>query len=246
MHMKLTRPRSVAVTALAGIVACVLAVMVLGSCQQFFTTSLAEALARDPDSLVPDVDASNAADLAELAQNDPAMAMSVLDGINDAMAGASAADQVMLRTAAVDAAASASGIGPAVLSVADQLAAADESEIIGIMDQTLAGLGNLEEAADGLLLALPDPADTVAFDAFVAAADPGQLAVAALTLMASEAASDPDGIELYIDGIDPDNPVGESQILAIALATAAAAQYEAEGGDDELASMLASLNLTTK
>ena len=244
--MKLTRPRSVAVTALAGIVACVLAVMVLGSCQQFFTTSLAEALARDPDSLVPDVDASNAADLAELAQNDPAMAMSVLDGINDAMAGASAADQVMLRTAAVDAAASASGIGPAVLSVADQLAAADESEIIGIMDQTLAGLGNLEEAADGLLLALPDPADTVAFDAFVAAADPGQLAVAALTLMASEAASDPDGIELYIDGIDPDNPVGESQILAIALATAAAAQYEAEGGDDELASMLASLNLTTK
>ncbi len=243
--MILKRPGSTTGIVFAGIVASVLTVMVLGSCQQFFTTSLAESLARDPDSLVPEVDASNAAELVELAQNDPDLAMSVLDGINDAMAGASAADQVLLRTAAVDAAASASGIGPAVLSVADQLAEADESEIIGIMDQTLAGLGNLEEAADGLLLALPDPADTVAFDAFVAAADPGQLAVAALTLMASEAALDQDGIELYIEGIDPDNPVGESQILAIALATAAAEQYELEGGGDELASMLASLNLTT-
>jgi len=243
--MRLTRPSSPAVDALAGIVACVLAVMVLGSCQQFFTTSLAEVLARDPDSLVPEVDASNAADLAALAQNDPAMAMSVLDGINDAMAGASAADQVLLRTAAVDAAASASGIGPAVLSVADQLAKAeDDAAMITIMDQTLSGLGNLEEAASGLLSALPDPTDTIAFDAFVAAADPGQLAVAALTLMASEAALDPAGIESYMNSVDPENPVGDSQILAIALATAAATQYEEEGGGGDLASMLASLNLT--
>ena len=222
--------------------------ILLGSCRQFFTSSLAPWAKRDPALLIPEPTAANIQDLLALSANNPDQSLALLDKINDALATASAADQAVLQAAALSAASNASGVATSVLSNAGALLDAMEGgqpdDIIAVVSDAIAGLSNLESTAVILADILPDPNDTDAFNAFVAQASPEDLAMAAIVLLAAEAQAS-GGVESFIDGFDPSSPDPGPQELAVALAEAAAAAYAASGGTGQLADILASLNLTT-
>ncbi|MCA1950638.1 MAG: hypothetical protein LDL24_08695 [Treponema sp.] len=218
----------------------------LGSCRQFFTTSLAPWAARDPASLIPPVTASNIDDLLAQTANNPAQALALLDKIADAVATASAADAAVLQAAALQAASNASGVATSVLSNAGTLLNTLQSngDIIPVISDAIAGLSNLAPSATALATILPAP-NTPAFDAFVAQASPEDLAMAAIVLLAAEAQAS-GGVENYINSFDPNGAsLSDNEALAVALAEDAAAAYAASGGTGPLADILAGLNLTT-
>ena len=231
-----------------GIVSILGLVLFLGSCRQFFTTSLAPWAARDPASLIPPVTTANIQDLLEQSANSPDQSLALLDKIKDALATASAEDQAVLQAAALSAASNASGVATSILSNAGDLLNAMESgqpdAIITVVSDAIAGLSNLASTATLLTGMLPDPNDTAAFNAFVDQATPDDLAMAAIVLLASEAQAS-GGVENYITSFDSGSPtLNTTESLAVALAGAAAASYAASGGTGQLADILAGLNLT--
>ncbi|AEJ19298.1 hypothetical protein [Gracilinema caldarium] len=221
-----------------------ISLLFLGSCRQFFTTSLAPWAARDPSSLIPTVSSDNIKELLEKSANNPDQSLALLDKIADAVAAASAADAAVLQAAALEVASNASGVATAVLSnTGDLLEALDnDDDIIPIVSTAIAGLSNLGESAALLAQILPDPG-TGAFNAFVAQATPEALAMAAIVLLAAEAQAS-GGVESYINSFDPNSPDPGTETLAVALAEAAATAYAASGGTGPLADMLSGLNLT--
>ncbi len=223
-------------------------VLSLGSCRQFFTASLAPWAARDPASLIPPVTAGNIDDLLAQSANNPDQSLALLDKIASTVANASAADAAVLRAAALQAASNASGVATAVLSRAGDILDAMNSsgDIIPVISGVISGLSNLGDAGALLAAILPDPSDTDAFNAFVEQASPEDLAMAAIVLLAAEAAQAPGGVEDYISDFDPSGAgLSDNEALAVALAEAAAARYTASGGTGPLANILAGLNLTT-
>jgi len=210
------------------------------SCRQFFSTSLASWAARDSSALVPDITTDNIDELLALSASDPEMALAVLEGIEDAIAGADADEQAELQAAALVAASSASGVGPAILEnagdVLETLDSGEDTVIIDMVAEAIGGLDQLADTSTALLAILPDPATEPA--AFVAEASAEDLAMAAVVLLAAEAQAAPD-VGTYIDTYTP-----VQDTLAVELAEAAAAAYAAEGGTGPLADILASLNLT--
>jgi hypothetical protein len=230
---------------LIGIVSILGLVLFLGSCRQFFTTSLAPWAARDPASLIPPVTTANIQDLLEQSANSPDQSLALLDKIKDALATASAEDQAVLQAAALSAASNASGVATSILSNAGDLLNAMESgqqsDIISVVSDAIAGLSNLASTATVLADILPAPG-TPAFDDFVAQASPEDLAMAAIVLLAAEAQAS-GGVEHYITQFPPTSP-NTTESLAVALAGAAAASYAASGGTGQLADILAGLHLT--
>ncbi|GAB1481569.1 hypothetical protein MASR2M78_03840 [Treponema sp.] len=229
----------------------------IGSCSNFFTNSLATPFARDKSKLVPSVNAGNVSELIKLSAQDPDLALVVLKKIETAIANASDADKLTLQAASIDAAANASGLGSAIfnsagpiidiLSNGDLETETDKNELIGVVASSIGGLGNLKESADSLASIIPSPSDTVAFNAFVAKADPDQLAMAAIILLSSQANSSPGGTATYMESFDSESPsLNPQESLASELAVRAAQKYEAEGGTGPLADMLSALNLYNK
>lgn len=220
--------------------------LIMGSCKQFFTTSLAPWAARDPAKLIPPVSTANIDELLEQSANNPDQSLALLDSINDALATASDADKAVLQAAALTAASNASGLANSLLSNAGALLDAQKSggDIIAVVSDAIEDLANLASTALLLAKILPDPSDTNAFDAFVAQASPEDLAMAAIVLLAAEAQA-AGGVEDYINNFNPDSPSSDSEALAVALAKAAATSYAASGGTGPLADILAGLNLTT-
>lgn len=214
------------------------------SCTQLFTTSLAPWAARNPSDLIPEVKASNVADLVATAAGDPAMSLEVLKGIESAVAKASAADKPVLQAAALGAAANASGVGPAILNTAGDVVQSLDGEnpdaVKNVIVSAVEGLGQLAQTSASLTALLPDPG-TAAFDAFVAAASPDELASAAVVLLAAEAKAS-GNVSGYLDTFDPSAPASPAAGLAVALATAAADNYTGTG---PLADLLSALGLTT-
>ena len=219
--------------------------LVVGSCRQFFTTSLAPWAARDPASLIPLVSTANIDELLEQSANNPDQSLALLDSINDALATASDADKAVLQAAALTAASNASGLATSVLSNAGALLNAQESggDIIPVISDAIEGLANLADTATLLADILPDPSSQ-SFHDFVAQASPEDLAMAAIVLLAAEAQT-VGGVENYIESFNPGSPSKDAETLAVALAEAAATAYATSGGTGPLADILAGLNLTT-
>lgn len=219
----------------------IILVVSLFSCRQFFTTSLAEWAARDPSDLIPKLSSSNVFDLINTFAESPDHSLALLDDIEAALDGANAQETAVLQAAALEAAANASGIVPALMENSnDILESMDDADaIIDLIDSTVNGLDNLPESAALLLEILPDPSDTEAFEAFLDNADPEDLAMAAIVLLASEASAS-GGARAYIESFDPDSPASDAELMAVALAEAAAA---AEGPDGTIADILENLNL---
>jgi hypothetical protein len=216
------------------------------SCQQFFTTSLAAPLARDPADYLPAVTAENAADLAAEVEGDPDAALVVLEGLEDLIADADLSEQADLLALALDVASSASGVGDALLANAGDILSLvqdetlDADELFAIVDDAIGSLDNLEESA-AVLAALLSGGTTI--DDIAAESNPEDLAMAAIVLLSSEAAAAPGGVEGYLDTFDPNGALTAEEQLAVDLATAAADLYAAEGGTGPLADILDALGL---
>jgi hypothetical protein len=222
----------------------------LGSCTQFFTTSLATWAQRDPADLVPEVTASNVDTIVEQADKSPDLSKSVLKKIEETLKDnppKSTEDKVKLQTAALDAAANASGLVPALLDNSEDIVNAIDSEnpedtVIPLVSEIIAGLDNLSDVSTSLIAIIPDP-DTDAFNAFVAEASPEDLAMAAIILLTAEAQT-AGGVQEYIENFDPESSsLSGDEALAVALATQAVDLYATEGGTGHLSDILGSLNL---
>jgi hypothetical protein len=192
------------------------------------------------------VTTDNIDDLVSQSEGNPDMAAAVLNGIEDAMAGASAAEQAELRAAAVNLASTASGVGVAILNDAGTiLENLDGADVVSNISDAIGGLSNLDSTASTLVAILPSPDDTVAFDAFVAQATADDLAMAAVVLLADKATSSSDGTEAYLNGFDSSAATSPQELLALKLAESARAKNTAEGGGGTIGELLDALNLTT-
>lgn len=225
----------------------------LSSCQQFFTASWGTAFVRDPSTLVGNLDADNAAELVDSAKSSPDLSLALLESMDEVIADASAAEVPALQAVAVDAAVNASGVAGAIVEqvqpVLEIVMGEDlsdptvQEDLVNIVETALGSLDNLAAAGAGLTAVLPDPdADPTAYAAFVDAATPDQLAMAAVTLLASAAEASPLSLTDFVASIDPSSPSADVK-LAVDLANSAATEYAADGGTGPLASILASLNL---
>lgn len=230
---------------------CAVAALFFTSCQDFFTTSLASSLARNPADLVPNVTASNAAALAAQVASDPAASLIVLDGLAAVIAAASDEQQPALVALALGVASNASGVGGALLqstgSLADLLMNGDfedesvQEDLFAIVDSAIAGLGTLSDTAATLVSILTGTSASI--DDIAATASADDLAMAAVVLLAASAA-DAGGVADYVDYLGTSPALNATEQLAADLAEAAAAKYAAEGGTGPLADLLAALNLT--
>jgi hypothetical protein len=211
------------------------------SCTGFFSTSLAPWAARSADSLIPPVTVGNVGELITQSEKSPDMSLALLQKIQDAVDGADAEDASTLQAAALQTAANASSLGPVLLEQVSNISEIldDPAGIENMVAQAINSLTHLEETSEALTAALPDPADSGAFDAFVAKADPDDLAAAAAVLFAAEAK---DGDADFFTDFDPSSPGSASAELAVKLAEEAIAKYDAAGSPDHpLKSFLDSL-----
>ena len=192
----------------------ILAVMaVLVSCTDFFSTSLAPWAARDPDKLIPAVTAGNVNELIAMAENNPDLSLAVLKKIRDAANKATGEDKHKLQSAALEAAVNAAGLGQAALGAASDLGSLEDDPKAVVID-AINGMDNLDAAASILTEILAG-----GFDATTA--DPNDLAMAAVVLLAAEAKKAPGGIDGYIDHFDSQAPQSPAEQLAVDLALAA-------------------------
>jgi hypothetical protein len=208
------------------------------SCSDFFTHSLGEWAQRDPDSLIPPVTTGNVNDLIALAENDPRLSLALLKKI----ASSGDASDPSMRAAALQAAANASGLGAAILQNAGDINDLDEDEAREVVAKVVNGLANLETVSALLTGMLPDKTtDPAGWDNFVAASDPGDLAMTAAILLAAEAkkSGNPSDYFNTFDKTDAASTNNGTEKLAVALAGKAAEN----SGSDFLGDMLTGLGL---
>jgi hypothetical protein len=213
--------------------AALLAVLLCVSCTDFFTTSLGEWAARDPNSLIPSVTTGNIDDLLEAVEGDPDLALALLKKIADAD------PDPKLQAAALEAATEASGI---VGILSTNINDIDENNAEAILISALNSMSNVEEAGAVLVSILPDPtSDPTGYAAFVAKASAEDLAMAAAVILAGEAKASGDPSN-YISGFPTSSTGTATQELAKQLAQAAAANYT---GGGFLEDFLKGIGLTT-
>jgi hypothetical protein len=219
------------------------AAAMLVSCTDFFSTSLATWASRDPDKIVPGVNAGNVDELIAMAKNDTDLSLAVLKKIRNAVdSDASEGDKAKLQCAAVTAAVNAVGLGQAVLGVLDDLGAIEgDDNIRELVMDSLDGMKNLEEAASVLYTILPSP-DSPAFNSYVSEASAIDLAMAAVILLAGEVKQKSvNERDAYIMGFDPDQTNTDIEQLAVKLAQEAFARQDELSGP--IGDALAGLNL---
>ena len=193
-----------------------LPVFVLFSCTDFFSTSLASWAARDKDKLVPAVTTDNVDDLIALAENDPDLSLALLKKIKEAAEGASGEEKQKLQNAALEAAVNAAGLGQAVIGAMGDLSNVDnEEEVKQLVLDALNSMANLDSAEDILF-------DILDGDFDPNEADPNNMVMAAVILMAGEAKKAASGIDEYLEYFDPQDPqLSPEAQLAVDLALAA-------------------------
>ena len=194
-------------------VSMLLAVVVVSvSCTDFFSTSWASWAARDPDNLIPAVTPENVDELIAKAENNPDLSLALLKKIQSAANSASGTDKQKLQNSALEAAVNAAGLGQAVLGVATDLGSLEDDSKSIVID-AINGMDNLDDAASIL-------ADILAGGFDDSTADPNDMAMAAVVLLAAEAKKSPGGIDDYIDHFQ-DTPLNPVEQLAVDLALAA-------------------------
>jgi hypothetical protein len=159
------------------------------SCTGFFSTSLAPWAQRDPAALLPAVTAGNVNDLVKKAANDPALSLELLKKIKSTVNNTTGRERALLQAAALNAAANAAAPVKAVQKYIDGDTDIDESNAADLFNKIAGELKNRAETAEtlkGILPAAAVPGDPE-FDAFVDAANPYYLAMAAVILFADDA-----------------------------------------------------------
>jgi hypothetical protein len=235
-------------------------VLVLSSCTDFFSTSLAPWAKRDPSSLIPGVNAGNVQDLISQTESDPDLSLAVLKGIQEALKGTTDPDEkTVLRNAALQAATNASGLGGAFLANAGEIVKTlnhpDELKTTAI--NAINNMTNLDEVTDILLNGIiPPPAsDPVEFVSFIDGAPATDLALSSTVLLLGEAQKlgSTEAIEGYITGTGPgphfdfDHPSTDGEKLAVELAkeTIAIVDDPQRNAPKELKDILENLGFTS-
>jgi hypothetical protein len=201
----------------------------LGSCTDFFSSSLAPWAKRDPSKVVPKVTAANAAELIILMESDPDLSLVVLEGIQDIVNGASSeAEKAALRQAALQAAANASGLGNALFvnagTIIDTLDNPEDLKKAAI--DAVNNMDNLNKVSDILLNGIIPPPSSPEFDPFLKSAPATDLALTATVILLGEAKTlgSSEAIEDYITGsgtgphFEYDNPKTPAEKMAVELA----------------------------
>jgi hypothetical protein len=215
------------------------------ACTDFFSTSLASWAQRDPSSLVPTVTTGNVRDLVRRSGNDPKLSLEVLKKIKTAADHAGPDAAALLRAEGLKAGANAVGLGSSLLNSIDDISnVGDPVEAKGMLVNTINIMPNLEETAAVLRGLVPNPANTDAFDAFIATADLNDLAMAAAVLLAAEAKASGDSAG-YIDDIDLANTAKPPSPLVQVLAEKAKEKYDAGGGKGLVGDFLKGLGLVS-
>jgi hypothetical protein len=228
---------------LPGVVFCLAVIPVLGtlaSCTDFFSTSLASWAKRDPASLIPTVTTGNVKELIVLAEKDPDLSLELLKKIKAAADRAGPAEAAALRAAGLKAGTNAVDLGSSLINnITDIADVGDMDQAKGMLSDAINDMPNLAETSAALSGLIPDPSDTAAFDAFTAAADLNDLAMAAVILLAAEAKASGNSSN-YISNIT--TPTAAPPLVQ-ALAAAAKAKHDAAGGGGLIGDLLEGLGL---
>ncbi|MDR2371236.1 MAG: hypothetical protein LBD71_07125 [Treponema sp.] len=159
------------------------------SCTGFFSTSLASWAQRDPAGLLPALTAANVNDLVKKTANDPALSLELLKKIKNTVNSVSGGEKALLQAAALNAAANAAAPVKAVQKYIDGDTEVNKNNAADLFNKITGELKNRAETAETLKGILPAAAvpGNPEFDAFVNAADPYYLALAAAILFADDA-----------------------------------------------------------
>ena len=155
------------------------------SCTDFFSNSMAPWAARDPDRLVPAVTTGNLDELMALTENSPDMSLALLKRLEKAASGASGESRQQFQEAALEVSVNAAGLGQAILGAASDLSAIDSANAQDLFIDAIDSMKNLDASAELLF-------DIIDDDFEMDAADPDNLAMAAVILLAGEAKKSPD------------------------------------------------------
>ncbi|MCL2094138.1 MAG: hypothetical protein FWH12_08095 [Treponema sp.] len=214
----------------------------LSSCTDLVSTSLAPWAARDPNRLIPPVTPGNVDELLAMTENSPDMSMALLRNISSSVGSARGSDRQKLQNAAMKAAVNAVGLGQSVLQSVGQLGSiGSDGEGRDLILDTINTMPNLISAGTVLASSLPHSSDP-GFDDFAAQADPNDLALAAVVILAGEAKkSGFTDLNDYVDHyhLQPN----ENEELALALAYAAALDSRQDELNEPLRNILQGLNL---
>ncbi|MDR1617506.1 MAG: hypothetical protein LBS06_00480 [Treponema sp.] len=225
-----------------GMVFCAAAVLcMLTSCTDFFSTSLASWAQRSPSSLIPGVTTGNVQDLIRTAENDPELSLEVLKKIRDAANRAGPEAAARLQAAGLKAGVNAVDMGSSLVnSIGNMTDVGDPDEAKGMLVNTINAMPNLAETGAVLSDLIPDPSNTAAFEAFTAAADLNDLAMAATVLLAADAKASGNSAA-YINAVDGTSSTVSGKVLA--LANAAKVKYDAGDGGGLVGDLLEGLGL---
>jgi hypothetical protein len=204
-------------------------VLVFSACTDFFSTSLAPWAKRDPSKLIPKVNAANVAELITRTESDPDLSLAVLTGIRDAINETSnEAEKAALRSAALRAAANASGLGNALFSNAGTIISTldNPEELQKAAVNAVNSMSNLNQVSNILLNNIIPAPSSPGFTSFVENAPATDLALSATVILLGEAQTlgSPEAVEGYITGtgsgphFEFDNPKTPAENTAVILA----------------------------
>jgi predicted regulator of Ras-like GTPase activity (Roadblock/LC7/MglB family) len=184
-------------------------------------------------------------ELVKLGENNPDLALAVLQGINDALQDVSGNEASRLQTAAVTAAASAAAIGSSLLNNAGKIPESmDQDKLIELVKNSLEGMSNLPAASDILLAIIPDPKrDEKAFDSFINTAKADDLAMASVTLIAAETKKQGGNVKDYIQSLDQSKSLSALESLALKCAEEAVKKMNYDEPSGAIRDILKGLNL---
>ncbi|MDR3138898.1 MAG: hypothetical protein LBT95_04405 [Treponema sp.] len=203
----------------------------LASCSDFFSTPLFPGAARDPSRLIPPVTVNNVDDLILKSENNPALALAVLQKIQAALKGLSEDEARRLQVAALKAAANAVAIGPSLFnSLGGMPTSLKQGQMRDLLADALKGIPNLPETGAALVAVIPDPeGDKGNFDAFTKSAKTDDLVFASLTLVAAEVKENGSNLKDYIASFNASDQLPPQADLAVRIAQAAAKKIQIDG-----------------
>lgn len=203
--------------------------LLLFSCQELFTTSLAAPLARDTAKLYATLSMDDLADpdfredLLISLKGNPSAVVSAYDRIESLSLDASEDEALLLATVAASLAGDAFNLVavlPSLLSAFSEVEEGEEPDPGVLLEEAFGSNTALEEAAASLVAILPSSSDSSWSD-FVAAADPDSLVFAGLSILFAQALDAADFVD-YVDTFDAASAgLNTEEALAVDLLTAA-------------------------
>lgn len=167
------------------IAALLFASLILSSCQELFTTSLAAGLARNSDSVYADVEIKDFDAAIESAVSSIEDTLALMHRIEVLADGAQGSDAIACARAAAELAGPSLGLVPLIVSIFDTQSSEDEVDIGVLIDDAISTMSHLGEVSEILAAVIPEPG-TSDWDDFVAVTDSSSLIFSGVVLVFSQ------------------------------------------------------------